>query len=483
MQFFPRTQFPGFAGVVIVLVTAWFSLGYHHPDEHYQILEFAKYKLGESQTSDLPWEFREQMRPGLQPFIAYGVVLGSRFAGITDPFVQDIFLRMIAGLLALGVYWRWSRVESHIFRDSGDLLRLCLVFFWMFPYLDVRFSSENLSGISFLGGLLLIYPKPEQQPAWRLILGGFVLCLSFFFRYQIAFAAIGLGLWLLMEEKISWKSWLFLISGVLLAFVPGLAADRWLYGEWVLAPYNYFAQNILENKAAGFGVSPWWSYLVDLPMTLLPPLSLLLIIFLVVGIGKMPRHVFVWCLAPFLLFHSVVEHKETRFLFPMIFPIFYLAVYGWLEYMRGRTLSKGARIGLKTMLVINILALIFRSLYPANDIFVYSRFMRAYAEAHPQSVIYEQKPELNRGQRLEPRFFQSPWMKVIYLDQLEDLNTPGLEQPKKGDLLFSKTPALEFSPRGYSVVPVYHWFPEWLLRINFNNWQKRTRIWSVYRVE
>lgn len=483
MQFFPRTQFPGLAGVVIILITAWFSIGYHHPDEHYQILEFAKYKLGESQASDLPWEFQEQMRPGLQPFLAYCAILCSRFAGITDPFTQAFLLRALAGLLAFGVYWKWSRLESDMFRDSGELLRLCLVFFWMFPYLDVRFSSENLSGISFLAGLLLIYPAPGQQPPLRLMAGGFLLGLSFFFRYQIAFAAIGLGFWLLMQEKAPWKTWLYLLCGALMAFIPGLAADRWLYGDWVLAPYNYFAQNILENKAAGFGVSPWWSYLIDLPVTLLPPLSILLIVFLVIGIGRMPRHVFVWCLAPFLLFHTVIEHKETRFLFPLIFPIFYLAIFGWLEYANGKKLSQLARFGLGFLLVINMLALCFRSLYPANDIFTYPRFMRAYAEAHPETVIFEEKPAPDKGQKLEPRFFQSPWMNIHYVDKFENLNKPGYESPVPGDLLFLKKPEPDFVPAGYSIEQAYRWFPDWLLKINFNNWQKRTRIWTVYQVK
>lgn len=483
MQFFPRTQFPGLIGVAIVLITAWFSVGYHHPDEHYQILEFAKYKLGESRASDLPWEFREQMRPGLQPFIAYCVIQASRFVGISDPFTQAILLRMLAGLLALWVYWRWSYAEPQFFRDSGYLLRLCLVFFWMFPYLDVRFTSENLSGISFFAGLLLIYPAPERQAPWRLMAGGFLLCLSFFFRYQIAFAAVGLGLWLLMEEKVSRRTWFYLIAGALLAFIPGLATDRWLYGEWVFAPYKYFEQNILEDKAAGFGVSPWWAYLIDLPVTLLPPMSLLLIVFLIVGIGKRPRHVFVWCLLPFLLFHSVIEHKETRFLFPMIFPIFYLAVYGWLEYRHGRTLSPWARIGLKFVLIINVLALAYRSVYPANDLFVYPRFMRAYSAEHPEAVIYEERPQAGTGQRLEPLFYQSPWMKISYVDKFEDLNQPGFDHPKQGDLLFLKTLSPEFNPAGYSIERVYQWFPDWLLKFNINHWEDRTRIWSVYRVK
>ncbi|MBK5097796.1 MAG: hypothetical protein JJE01_08435 [Gemmatimonadetes bacterium] len=43
--------------LVLNLAAAYFSWGFHQFDEHFQILEFANYKLGNSPASDLPWEF------------------------------------------------------------------------------------------------------------------------------------------------------------------------------------------------------------------------------------------------------------------------------------------------------------------------------------------------------------------------------------------------------------------------------------------
>lgn len=42
---FHRTVFT--AAVVVYLITAWNSTGFHNADEHYQIIEFAQWKLGE----------------------------------------------------------------------------------------------------------------------------------------------------------------------------------------------------------------------------------------------------------------------------------------------------------------------------------------------------------------------------------------------------------------------------------------------------
>jgi len=54
----------------VTLVTAWFSITFYFPDEHYQVLEFVSYKLGITRSSDLPWEFSARIRPWhiLPPF-------------------------------------------------------------------------------------------------------------------------------------------------------------------------------------------------------------------------------------------------------------------------------------------------------------------------------------------------------------------------------------------------------------------------------
>src|ERR1700757_84805 len=74
-------------GLLINIVAAWFSVGYHHPDEHFQILEVCNYKLENSPVTDLPWEFAAKIRPGLQPFIAYCFITVFNAVGINSPFI------------------------------------------------------------------------------------------------------------------------------------------------------------------------------------------------------------------------------------------------------------------------------------------------------------------------------------------------------------------------------------------------------------
>jgi GPI mannosyltransferase 3 len=482
MFFLARDRDILFFGILLILVTAWLSIGYHHPDEHYQIWEFAKYKLGESPRQDLPWEFEAGMRPGLQPFLAYCAVLASRFVGLEDPFVQVAWVRLLTGLLAFGTYWKWCDALAPSMRDGGRLLRLSLAFFWLLPYLSVRFSSENLSGISFLGGLLLLYPDPQTVSAKKLFVAGLLLCLSFFFRYQIAFAGIGLVAWLVLVAKMPIRNWIYMAIGAMAAMAIGLSADRWLYGAWSCVPCQYFSQNILEGKASGFGVSPWWWYVTEFPLLMAPPLSLFLLWFMGQGVRRFPGHMLVWCLVPFVVGHSLAGHKEVRFLFPMIFPMFCLAAMGWDYFSREKTMPRWLQSVFKLSVVLNILLLLYRCLYPANDRFTYEKFMREYAVKHPGAVIYWQGKAGQKKETLTLHFFQTPWMNNVVTDSFSQLDDSTLYRPKTGDLICSRAVDINFEPKAFSMELAYKWFPDWVLQYNPNQWQQRTQIWKVFRV-
>jgi phosphatidylinositol glycan class B len=57
----------------VLFAQAWLSQGYFHPDEYFQTVEFASYKLGVTAQAELPWEFAERMRPFLQPATYYAL--------------------------------------------------------------------------------------------------------------------------------------------------------------------------------------------------------------------------------------------------------------------------------------------------------------------------------------------------------------------------------------------------------------------------
>jgi GPI mannosyltransferase 3 len=60
--------------IVIVFAAAYNSHGYYHGDEHWQILEYSNYKIGQIPASQLAWEFNEKIRSGIQPAMVYGLI-------------------------------------------------------------------------------------------------------------------------------------------------------------------------------------------------------------------------------------------------------------------------------------------------------------------------------------------------------------------------------------------------------------------------
>src|SRR5579859_2983218 len=87
------------ASLVLHLVAAHCGVGYYHPDEQFQIIEFGGSKLGLVPLATLPWEFAAHARPWLLPAF-FRVLAGAwRLVGVENPFVWAESLRVVAGLL------------------------------------------------------------------------------------------------------------------------------------------------------------------------------------------------------------------------------------------------------------------------------------------------------------------------------------------------------------------------------------------------
>jgi phosphatidylinositol glycan class B len=476
-------------GIVLCAIAAWCTVGYYHPDEHHQILEFANFKHGNIAASELPWEFPARIRPGLQPFLAYLMIGGSKTLGIDNPFVQAFLMRVLVGAAALFVYWQWIKWLSQKLENPSAVrwLRNGLLFFWLMPFLTVRFTSENTAAICFFGGLLILLQIIDNQKHtfhWKAVAAGLLLGLSFFFRYQIAFAGIGLGAWLVFQNRLQWPVWAALSLGVAGSFCIGLATDYWLYNEWVFAPYNYFFSNIVEGKAAGFGVEPFWWYFTEIPMAFIPPLSIILAVFFSIGLWRNPKHPFTWCVIPFVLAHSMVGHKEIRFLFPMVLPFFYLAVMGWQYFQAKYTLKKWMISTFSVLLWINMLVLLFRICTPAQFRVSFARFFWEWYDEHPESTIYFVQ---NAPQKTLPiclPFYKKTAQKHLpwYTDPAYTNDTTLLQEDDLMLFMETLTPK-PTAPPGFSLERAYTYYPDWVLLNNTNQWQNRTQIWAVYRLE
>ena len=87
------------AAGLLFITTCWFSIGFKHGDEHFQIIEFAGHILGWNIDEAMSWEFHHRMRPSMQPFLTAIAIQTLGSLGITDPFTQAFLLRSLGACL------------------------------------------------------------------------------------------------------------------------------------------------------------------------------------------------------------------------------------------------------------------------------------------------------------------------------------------------------------------------------------------------
>ncbi len=314
------------AAALLLALTAWNSTGHHQGDEYFQILEFAAYKLGITPVHELPWEYGERMRPALQPAVAYGMYRLLGGVGTADPFVVAFLLRLLSAGLSLWVavllYRRYVGVVPTGLRSAFIVL---LFFHWCAYYSGVRFSSENWSGLAAVLGLLtypIRTPAVDQHytPAggWSSFWSGAYFGLAFLFRYQAGLLAVGFGLWLLFVHRAPWKAVGGLVAGGFTVLLLAYPLTYWLYGEWTLPAYHYFAANLIEGRAAGYGTLPWYGYFELVVLRGIPPLGLVYLGGTIVYLWVYRRDPVSWMVGLFFLVHTLLARKDIRFLFPLL---------------------------------------------------------------------------------------------------------------------------------------------------------------------
>lgn len=465
--------------VLLFLTAAVFSVGYHHFDEHFQILEFAALKLGMTEASNLPWEYHKQIRPSIQPAIV--VFFHSLFdaLGIDNPFTISTFLRILSAILSfIGVHLLYRayrrEIEDVVLRKWFLFLSFLL---WFAVYNNVRFSSENWSGTIFLIAFALFYLKQSPNKRHYLLLGT-LFGLSFLFRYQVGLLIGGLMLWLIFIKKETIVNLALLASGIVVLFGVGVLIDRWFYGEWTISAWRYFEQNLLSDRISGFGTSPWWEYFKLTFIKAIPPFSIVYLLSVFIVFVFRSKDVLTWILLPFLLIHIFIGHKELRFLFPVIglLPIFIIKAAEivqsrWNYSFRNNTVSK---IFIRGFWITNILLLVFIVFKPAShQIALYKAVYTQYPD--PITLNYIESNPYH--QILDIYYYKRQNLQTKKLNSIEELsfNSEGL-------CLFATQNPKELDDVKYRHTLVYTTFPEWIRKFNINNWIERTRFWYVYEL-
>jgi phosphatidylinositol glycan class B len=177
--------------------------------------------------------------------------------------------------------------------------------------------------------------------------------------------------------------------------------DHLFFGGWPLTTYQFLRQNVLQGISVYYGVMSWHYYILQA----LPQLLWTLLPFTLMGASRVhlsaPLKQLRSCVAVVLTTFSFLQHKEVRFVQPLL-PILHLFAAEGLSRVRSRSIR---------------FALILTHLLPAVYLLLY------HAKAQISAMQYLRQADVESVAFLMP-CHSTPWQSHMHRP---DLELPGLD--------------------------------------------------------
>jgi GPI mannosyltransferase 3 len=321
--------------------------GMYWPDEIYQSLEPA-HELVHGEGL-LPWEYVDGARTWVLPGLIAGLLALLSAAGLDDPATS-----VIATQLAFVAVAAATVLATYALARSAGASRAASVAgaaaFALAPltiYFGHRALSETASALLVAAGLALVLAATPAArgdgPGWEagrrwLWLGAALLALAVMLRLQNAIFCA--GVLALLAARREWRP----LRDAALVFAGGALAmgllDLATWGRFLHSAQRYIRVNVIDGRASDFGVEPFGYYAEHL-WTAMPELTLVLVPLAVLGARRAPE--LLALAVAYLLAHSLVEHKELRFVLPAV-PLLCAAAAVGLDALgeRARPVALGA---------------------------------------------------------------------------------------------------------------------------------------------
>ena len=422
------------SGILVQFIICIVQLGFYHPDQHFQIIEFSSHQLHKASGASAVWEFTDFIRPTLQIYLfsAYRVIC--EWIHITTPYLQLTLLRLIIGLFSFCLFnlmtiYYLRRQEKRTLYFALAILN----FSWVLPYTRTLFGSELMSSIFFFGTLFFYDLNKEKKGFLIPFISGILFCLSFYFRFQIGFAIVGFGLWVLLVEK-KYSKLIPLVLGAVLAAFINTYLDYHFYHQFIISPYNYFHVNITQGKAASFSSDSFLVYIaVLIAVITVPPFSIILFYYGLKSCFKKIAEPVVISALLFVVGHCFVAHKEERFFFPIlnVLPIVIgLSLPDFMDYLN--RCKKWIALFIKSIfgfsLILNFFLLVTLMIVPYSQTVYFSKLITEKFENGGVTIYCLNRTPFETENHLPLAFYQTAapniqFKKIINGDSIRNINS------------------------------------------------------------
>jgi hypothetical protein len=280
----------------------------------------------------VPWEFDDGVRSWLLPgLISLAMRVTARFSD--DPMLYVGLVRTVCVILSMVIVLVGFGAGQREGGRVGAIVTggFCAIWFDLIYFAPAVMTEVLAAHCAILALFLGEGTRTMRRGYWVGALFGAAVCL----RYQYSLALALAALWQYRTQPRHWQ-WLFLgATSVLLPFSGILDAITW--GGAFQSIWLNFVRNSLQGIASAIGTQAPGYYLDYLAVALLPlPLFLGLAL---VGATRCPS-LAVAALAT-LVMHSLVPHKEVRFIYltlaatPVLIGLGATHILGLLAVRRG----------------------------------------------------------------------------------------------------------------------------------------------------
>jgi phosphatidylinositol glycan class B len=281
------------------------------PDEIFQASEPAHRLVYGSGL--VAWEFQLGVRSWLLPGVIAGLMELSRLAGEGPRYYLPLIAGGFAVLGAAPVVcsFLWCRP---LFGALGSLLAAAAIA--VSPelvYFGARTLSEVVAGHVLVIALYVLEPGYLVTSYRRLVIGGALLGLVFVTRVQLAPAVAIVALW--TNWRADRERLLAMLTGAIAILSASGALDAVTLGYPFASLWRYVVYNLYDGVSSTFGVEPWNYYLLgELGVWGGACATLLLL----ATVGALRKPLLLAVAGSILLTHSVIAHKEYRFIYPAV---------------------------------------------------------------------------------------------------------------------------------------------------------------------
>jgi len=299
------------AAAILRVWLSWYDHSVFWPDEIHQSLEQAHravfgYGL-------VPWEFRDGARSWFFPGVIAALWEAAALVGVDSSMTLVMIARlfMVVSSVVAIVYAAKIAAETRGMR-AGAAVAVILATLPPAVVFGYRGMSETASAPLIAVGAWFLTKRTTRGAQYA----GLAIALACLCRYQNGLFVLVFAATMLLQRR--WREVLaFCGAGAAVALFGGLL-DWVTWGRPFHSFLTYVDFNLLHDGASTFGVEPFSYYVTSLWTSVGPLLPVLFACFCV---GAIYEPVLGGAVVAYVLAHSVLPHKEFRFLVPCL-PLF-----------------------------------------------------------------------------------------------------------------------------------------------------------------